>query len=351
MPLTVTSTMPDDATSTFVWSPTSSPARSAPLALSAISPGRAGGAPVRNVTGSPRCCPGGRYDSPMLGAPPVWMAAPPESSTMTGPLTDGATARTPSTAVIFATSVSGTPLEPTCSLLTRTSTPLAASWKMLSNVRCRVSVSRNDPATKAVPSTTDSTVSASRTLCAARLRRDTLRMGELLEYAMASDHFLGRGGIELLHPVQHGLGGGLTQLVDDLPVGQEHDAVGVARGTRIVRHDDHGLSELVDGGTQDRQHLTGRSGIQVPGRLVTEDALRSAGERTGTGHALLLSTGQLAGTVVESVAEAEPGDDRVEPLPVHLATRDVQRQRDVLQRRQGGHQVERLEHEPDPVAA
>lgn len=96
---------------------------------------------------------------------------------MTGPPNAGTTVRTPGTAETTATSESGTPLAPCCSLLTRTSTPLAASAKMLSNVRCRVSVKTKEPVTNAVPSTTDRTVSSSRTLWAARLRRATLRMG------------------------------------------------------------------------------------------------------------------------------------------------------------------------------
>ena len=71
----------------------------------------------------------------------------------------------------------GTPLERTSSALTRTSAPCAVSEKMDEKVRCRVSVNTKEPATKAVPSTTDRTVSASRTLWAARLRSDTVRMG------------------------------------------------------------------------------------------------------------------------------------------------------------------------------
>ena len=55
----------------------------------------------------------------------------------------------------------------------------------------------------------------------------------------------------------------------------------------------------------------------------------------------------------EPVAEADGADDDVEPLGlgVGLVAGERERQRDVLPRGERRHQVERLEHEPHPLAA
>ena len=57
------------------------------------------------------------------------------------------------------------------------------------------------------------------------------------------------------------------------------------------------------------------------------------------------------GPVAEAVAEADGVDDAVEPRLVRLPAGEGQREGDVLEGGEGRHQVERLEHEPDPVAA
>ena len=91
--------------------------------------------------------------------------------------------------------------------------------------------------------------------------------------------------------------------------------------------------------------------VEVAGRLVGEDDLRPAGQRTGDGDTLLLATGQLRRSVLDAVAETDGVDDEVEPLLVGLAAGERQRQRDVLERGQRRHEVERLEDEADAVAA
>src|SRR5690606_7289929 len=55
--------------------------------------------------------------------------------------------------------------------------------------------------------------------------------------------------------------------------------------------------------------------------------------------------------VLEPVAQADGGDDGVEPLAVDLGPRDVERERDVLAGRERGDEVERLEDEAEPRAA
>jgi hypothetical protein len=55
--------------------------------------------------------------------------------------------------------------------------------------------------------------------------------------------------------------------------------------------------------------------------------------------------------VRQARSQPERVDDRVQPLGVRFAAGDVQGQRDVLERRQGRQQVERLEDEAHLVAA
>ena len=91
--------------------------------------------------------------------------------------------------------------------------------------------------------------------------------------------------------------------------------------------------------------------VEVAGGLVGEDDLGPAGQGPGHGDALLLAAGELARPVVQAVGEADGADDLVEPLGVGLAAGEVHREGDVLLGGEGGHQVERLEDEADPVAA
>ena len=51
----------------------------------------------------------------------------------------------------------------------------------------------------------------------------------------------------------------------------------------------------------------------------------------------------------KAVAQAQSVDDGIEPALIRGASGDVERQSDVLERGQGGHQIEGLEHETDSV--
>jgi len=103
-------------------------------------------------------------------------------------------------------------------------------------------------------------------------------------------------------------------------------------------------------GAVEREHLAAGARVEVAGRFVGEDDVGPAGQRPGTGDPLLLAAGQLARPVVEPVAQTDGVDDPVEPRLVRLATGEVERQRDVLQRGERWYQVEGLEDEPDAVA-
>ena len=74
-------------------------------------------------------------------------------------------------------------------------------------------------------------------------------------------------------------------------------------------------------------------------------------EGPGDGDALLLATGELRRAVLQAGPQTDGVDHVVEPLLVGLAPGERARQRDVLERRQRRHQVERLEDEADAVAA
>ena len=91
--------------------------------------------------------------------------------------------------------------------------------------------------------------------------------------------------------------------------------------------------------------------VEVAGRLVGEQHGRPAHEGAGDGDALLLAARKLGRLVPEPVGQADRLDEFLEPTRVELAPGDRQRQGDVLRRRQGRQEVERLEDEADLVAA
>src|SRR5512133_2720820 len=158
------------------------------------------------------------------------------------------------------------------------------SPKSRSNVAVAVSVSTSVPATNPTPRTTASAVSSSRSLRARRL----------LIVARSTRLLLQR-----FHPIEDFLRGRLEHLVDDPPVGEEHDAVGVASGRRVVRHHHDRLPMLVDGVPQEPEELGARARVQVPGRLVRIDDLGTADEGPGARDALLLAARELAGAMRE----------------------------------------------------
>src|SRR5699024_7602018 len=80
--------------------------------------------------------------------------------------------------------------------------------------------------------------------------------------------------LEGAHGGQDLVGGGVGELADDPAVGEQEDAVGVGGGARIVGDDHDGLAEVVGGAAQDGQHLGRGGGVEVAGRLVTEEDVR-----------------------------------------------------------------------------
>src|SRR5439155_11450767 len=156
----------------------------------------------------------------------------------------------------------------------------------LSNVREIVSVRIIVPDMNATPSITARAVSAKRSLWASSPLIVTRRT------VLLADVF---------HVVDDRLRGRVLELVDDLPVGKEDDAVGVTGGDGVVRDHHDRLTEVGDGLVHELEDLGTRLRVEVPGRLVGEDDLRAARERARDGDALLLSTRQLGRPVLETV--------------------------------------------------
>ena len=142
----------------------------------------------------------------------------------------------------------------------------------------------------------------------------------------------------------------IVHLRHDPPVAQEEHGVRPGRRLSLVSHHDDALVEVIDAGAQDPQDLLGRPRVEVPGRLVGEDDRGAAHDGAGAGRALDLAAGELGGPVGQAVRQTDRLDDLVEAAALDLPTGDVQGQGDVLPGRQGGNQVEGLEHEADALA-
>ena len=92
-----------------------------------------------------------------------------------------------------------------------------------------------------------------------------------------------------------------------------------------------------------------RRAVEVAGRLVGEDQARVVRERAGDRDALALAHRQPLRRVLDAVGEPEPREPRRRLLARRAGAEAVgeQLQRGVVDRRDGRHQVEGLEHEPE----
>src|ERR1700722_10904061 len=283
----------------------------------------------------------GSNENPRVGAPPFAMALPSGPTYWAMPVTEPAAAATPGTPCTVATSDSGTLLR--CALPPVPSWATPRTWKSMfwysfensvSNVLFKVSVRTKVPAMNVTPRTMESAVSARRSLCAS-------------SPLIVTRHMSGPQGPD---PLQHGVGRGPREVVDDVAVGQEDHPVGVGGAVGVVGHHDDGLTELGHRTAQEGQHFGRRIRVQVPGGLVGEDEVGPVDQGPGTGTALLLPARQLPRPVGQPVDDAQLVDQVVEPLLVHLAPGQVDGQRDVLGRGEGGDQIEGLKDEADVVA-
>jgi hypothetical protein len=118
-----------------------------------------------------------------------------------------------------------------------------------------------------------------------------------------------------------------------------------------VGHHDHRLAQALDDVADQGEDLATGVGVQRAGRLVGEEDIRACDERPGDRDALLLAAGELGRAMAQPVGQAGPLDDLRHPRAVEPALAEPHRQLDVLADRQRRHQIERLEHEPDALAA
>ena len=144
-----------------------------------------------------------------------------------------------------------------------------------------------------------------------------------------------------------------AQLVEQLAVLDEQDAVGVGGRDRVVR-DHH------DGGMQLRvQHLEGFkedggvARIERAGGLVGKDQLRVGDDGARRGHALTLAARHLARIFLQDVRHAQHvrGAIDLRADGIGLLALDGKGQGDVLETGQGVQQVGVLEDEAQVVAA
>ncbi len=123
---------------------------------------------------------------------------------------------------------------------------------------------------------------------------------------------------------------------DGVLVGDQHDRA--TRGMQLV---------------EQREQVLGGPRVEVAGRLVGEQQGGIRDQRAGNRDALLLAAGQLAGSVLDAVGEADPIECGKRPdLPLGATDAGVaQRQLDVAQGGHRGQQVELLEDKPDALVA
>src|SRR3954470_15266490 len=304
-------------------SPTAAPVRW----LTAISPGPVGSVPAAS------CCQRSAGSPATDWTSTYWAPVRPGTSACTPVSQLGSTARTPSRAVSRATSsVSPVPSSEVTTTAVSTYWAPAASSTVSRDVSFRTRVATTKPTAMTIARVE----ATSRAACARMLASVTARIGS---------------GPQPAQRVDDRVGGGLVDLTGDPAVGQQHHAVGVGRGPRVVGDHDDGLPGLPDAGAQQAQHLSAGRGVQVAGRLVGEDDVGAGEERPGDGDALLLPAGELVRAVPQPVAEAQPADDGVHPVPVGPLPGQLHRQQDVVLRVEHRQQVEGLEDEADPLAA
>jgi hypothetical protein len=95
-------------------------------------------------------------------------------------------------------------------------------------------------------------------------------------------------------------------------------------------------------------------GVEVSGGLIREHELGTGPERPGDRDPLLLSARELPGAVLEAGHQLQRHHEVVDPLLLGargLVAVELERQLDVAQHVQRGHEVEGLEHEADPAPA
>ena len=142
-------------------------------------------------------------------------------------------------------------------------------------------------------------------------------------------------------------------LLDHVALIQHRHAVADRLDDLHLVGDDHdGHAQLLVDLLEQIQNLAGGVGIQRGGGLVAEQHLRIHRQRTGDGHALLLTAGELAGIGLHAVAQAHEVEQLLRALlrvaPGHMG--DLHRIAHVADGVALGHQVEVLKDHADGLA-
>ena len=96
-----------------------------------------------------------------------------------------------------------------------------------------------------------------------------------------------------------------NQIALQAAVAEVNVAAGVSCDVGLVSDNDHGHSGFAIQPLKDRHDLDAGARIQRSGRLIRQDNARMSHNGAGDRDALLLSTGQLAGVVFVTLAEAD----------------------------------------------
>ena len=132
----------------------------------------------------------------------------------------------------------------------------------------------------------------------------------------------------------------MGELTGQPSVGKQHDAVGARCSPGIVGDHDDGLTEFIDRGAQDVQHLFTGARVEVAGGLVGDEHIGLGDECTGKSDSLLLPAGELVRPVAQTLAQPEQVDHAVEDATIGLPSRQLRGQQDVLLGTHRGHEVE-----------
>ena len=119
----------------------------------------------------------------------------------------------------------------------------------------------------------------------------------------------------------------------DQAVAHDDHALGVGRDVRLVG-DQHDRDAVAGERAEQRHHLVAGARIEVAGRLVGQHQARLVDQRARDRDPLLLPAGELAGMVVQAVAQADPlqRGRRALAARARVHARVDQRQLHVLQR-------------------
>jgi hypothetical protein len=140
---------------------------------------------------------------------------------------------------------------------------------------------------------------------------------------------------------------------DDGTAMEEGDAVRYIPGElHVVGDEEHGEA-VIGEATEDVTDLLAEFGVEGGGGFVEEERARFHGEGAGDGDALLLSAGELGGTVMGAIGEANPGEE-FEGLGFDLAARAAEDMdgcfEDVFEGGEVREEVELLEDHPGAEA-